>query len=61
MRMELGPATWITAAASMRLSAVSNPELPLPMMSTRWSAKSRGSTETVPYSSAVSMPGIGGR
>ena len=59
--MDSGPATWITAAVSIRLSAVSNPELPLPMTSTRWSTNSPGSTETVPYSSAVSIPGIGGR
>jgi hypothetical protein len=31
----LGPATWISAAVSSRFAAVSNPELPLPMISTR--------------------------
>jgi len=58
--IERGPTTWITAARSTRLSAVSNAELPLPMTSTRWSTKSSGSTVTVAYRSVASIPGIGG-
>ena len=50
----------MTAAVSIRLSAVSKPEFPLPMISTRWFVKSRGFTDTVVYTSAFSMPGIGG-
>jgi hypothetical protein len=43
-----GATRWMTAARSTRWSAVSNAELPLPMISTRWSVKSSRSTDMSP-------------
>ena len=46
-RTECGPAMWMTAAFSISASAVSNAELPLPMMRTRWAVNDSGSVSNV--------------